>query len=171
MFPRGFWQQRQHLKCVSLLNSIKEANVNWNLLSLWGISSPRAPWRMIVTPLHRCPVARCKALRCVDWDIKRMIRCSGRFSALVLRESHEDFRQTLYMPGCRLCKSTRHIWSFKFLVLRDSSFTITKIKGVIVLMRNASISHNNQWIWNTKSMLIKKINKFRGNIDKFCCCS
>lgn len=74
---------------------LKEANVNWNLLSLWDIASLRK-WRwMTGTPVgphpsgpSYCPVAH----RWVGWDMKGLTRCWGCFSAFVLHESHEGFR-------------------------------------------------------------------------------
>lgn len=56
-----------------------KASANWNLLSLWGISSLRT-WRwMTVTPSVEAPIAQWKAHRWVDWDVKGMIRCCRAF--------------------------------------------------------------------------------------------
>lgn len=56
-----------------------KTSANWNLLSLWGISSLRT-WRwMTVTPSVEVPIAQWKAHRWVDWDVKGMIRCCRAF--------------------------------------------------------------------------------------------
>lgn len=46
-----FVHRGRHLKCVFFFSSPKEANVNWNLLTLWDISSLRKSRWMTGTPV------------------------------------------------------------------------------------------------------------------------
>lgn len=89
------FDSKVHIWSAFFPKPLKEANVNWNLLSLWDVSSLRK-WRwMTGNPVGLPPVAPryCSvAHRWVGWDMKGVIRCWGCFSALVLHELHESFK-------------------------------------------------------------------------------